>query len=448
MTNRSIPDSHNSYYLETYGCQMNFAESNAIEQALMQAGMKPAASAEQADCVIINTCSVRKTAENRIWGRIGFFKHVKETHPLTLVIVGCMAERIGEQLLKDAPAVDLVLGTNDKQRIAAILSGASIDSDEHYSFTESYYKPGEIRSYVPIMNGCNNFCAYCIVPYVRGREVSRSVESIVEEIDRLESLGVRDITLLGQNVNSYHYIQKGINYRFPELLDTIVAHCSAIRWIRFDSPHPKDFSSDLVSVIARYEQIAKHFHIPMQSGSTRILNLMNRKYDRQRYLDLIESIRNACTDATFTTDVMVGFPGETRDDFEETLSVMQSVRFLEAFMYYFNPREGTKAVTMEDQVPAKTRMDRLAELIACQRTITQQEKQARCHRIVDVLVEGPSKRSLRQYLGRTEHDEMVVFEKTQSTEPGELIKVELQGLKGNTYTATIVAEAGSNACSD
>ena len=428
---------HTTYWMETYGCQMNTAESNALESALQAAGMKRAASAQEADCAILNTCSVRKTAENRIWGRIGFFQHLKQSQSLTLVVTGCMAERLGEEFFKEAPAVDHVMGTNDKQRIAALLSGGSDERDSSYSFTESYHKPGDVKSYVPIMNGCDNFCAYCIVPYVRGREVSRDPQSVFDEVARLEDLGVREITLLGQNVNSYRFDWNGRHVRFPDLLSDIASRVSSIRWIRFESPHPKDFSSDLVQVIASERAIAKHLHIPVQSGSSRILDLMNRKYDRHRYLDLIGSLRTADPSITFTTDVMVGFPGETDEDFHQTLSLMDEVRFLESFMYYFNPREGTKAVLMPDQLPPEIRMERLQKLINLQRKITHEQKVARCHGNAEVLVEQVSKRSHEELLARTEHDEMVVFKPEGNIAVGDLVTVTLESMVGNTFQARV-----------
>lgn len=414
---------------------MNTAESNALESALQAAGMKPAATAEEADCAILNTCSVRKTAENRIWGRIGFFQHLKQTRNITLVVTGCMAERLGDAFLKDAPAVDHVMGTNDKQRIAALLTGGSDERDRLYTFTESYHKEGDVKSYVPIMNGCNNFCTYCIVPYVRGREISRDPHSIYDEIARLEDAGVREVTLLGQNVNSYDYTVGGKRIRYPDLLSEIASRVSSIKWIRFESPHPKDFSKELIQVIAQEPTIAKHLHIPAQSGSTKILKMMNRRYTRERYLTLIEDLRSACAHITFTTDVMVGFPGEQEQDFQATLSLMQEVQFLEAFMYYFNPREGTKAVDLPNQVPPEVRMERLQQLIDLQRSITHARKVERCKGNTTVLVEQISKKNREQYLGRNEHDEMVVFKPKKVVSIGDFVDVALQDLVGNTFTA-------------
>lgn len=430
----SVEKIHNTYWLETYGCQMNSAESNALEAALQEAGLKPADTAESADCAILNTCSVRKSAENRIWGRIGYFQHLKERRPMTLVVTGCMAERLGDEFLKDAPAVDHVMGTNDKQRIAALLKGGSDERDSHYSFTQSYYKEGEVSSFVPIMNGCNNFCTYCIVPYVRGREISRSIGSIYEEIQKLEDKGVREITLLGQNVNSYSYQEGSRHYHFPDLLDAIASKVSSIKWIRFESPHPKDFSSDLIEVIATHETVAKNLHIPVQSGSTHVLNLMNRKYSREQYLNLIEKIKNRISDITLTTDVMVGFPGESEVDFEQTLSLVKEIRFLDSFMYYFNPREGTKAVTMPNQLPSALRLKRLQTLIELQRSISVALRRERFRAKATILVEQVSKKSSDKLLGRTEHGEMVVFSPKKKSSPiGEFIDVSLNELVGNTY---------------
>ena len=431
----SVQHIHQRYWIETYGCQMNSAESYALEQALIESGMTQAQSPEEADCAILNTCSVRKSAENRIWGRIGFYQHLKESRPITLVVTGCMAERLADDFLQEAPAVDHVVGTNDKQRIAALLRGGSDERDEVYSFTQSYHKPGDVSSYVPIMNGCNNFCAYCIVPYVRGREISRSPQSIYDEIDRLEQLGVREITLLGQNVNSYTYTQGDHTLRFPELLYNITKRLSSIIWVRFESPHPKDFSDELVALIGQEPKIAKNLHIPLQSGSNEILKKMNRKYTVERYLSLLESIKSVTDDVTFTSDLMVGFPGESEEHYQQTLQVVKDVRYLESFMYYFNPREGTKAYTMDHQLPSEVRMKRLQNLIALQRSISVEIKQQRVGRVETALIEGVSKRNEKQLLGRTEHNEMVVFEPNAPLEVGDVVSVQLKELVGNTYVA-------------
>jgi tRNA-2-methylthio-N6-dimethylallyladenosine synthase len=428
------------YWLETYGCQMNIAESNALELQLKGAGLVPANSADEADCAILNTCTVRKSADNRVWGRLGEFSRIKKTKPLTLIVTGCMAERLQEDLKDDAPQVDFVIGTNDKQRIVNILTSADGKLDEvseSYEFTSSYYQEGQVSSYIPIMNGCNNFCSYCIVPYVRGRELSRPISEIIEELRFLDSKGVKEVTLLGQNVNSYHYTDdEGKVITFPMLLKALCQEETAIKWIRFDSPHPKDFSSALIKVIKDEEKVAKHLHIPMQSGSSRILSLMNRRYDRERFIALIDEIRSQIPHITFATDVMVGFPSETEEEYQETLSLLDHMGCIEAFMYYFNPREGTKAELMEEQIDEEERGRRLSELIEFQHAIFAREKQKRVGKRVEVMVTQPSKHDPSKMLGRSEHNEMVVF--TSDLPIGTMTLVELDGVSGNTYTAHMV----------
>ncbi|HHT79922.1 MAG TPA: tRNA (N6-isopentenyl adenosine(37)-C2)-methylthiotransferase MiaB [Sphaerochaeta sp.] len=427
-----------SYWIETYGCQMNTAESNALELQLKGAGLVPAKSAEDADCAILNTCSVRKSAENRIWGRLGLFAHIKTLHPLTLIVTGCMAERLQEDLKDDAPHVDYVLGTNDKQKILEVLispESAELRS-ETYSFGDSYYNEGEYSSYIPIMNGCNNFCSYCIVPYVRGREISRPVEEVLDEVRYLDSKGVKEITLLGQNVNSYHYENDGKVITFPSLLERVCSVAGEIEWIRFESPHPKDFSDSLIRVIKEQPKVAKHLHIPMQSGNTRILGLMNRKYTRDRFLSLIETIKREIPEATFATDVMVGFPSETEEEYQDTLTALDEMGCIEAFMYYFNPREGTAAVTFPGEVPEEERGRRLTQLIHFQHKIFVREKSERAEGIAKVVVSAVSRNDKDQMLGRTEHNEMVVFD--GSSEVGSIVTVRLTGLKGNTYTGSLI----------
>ena len=432
----------NRFFIETYGCQMNVAESNAIEALLRSGGWEAAEKPEDADLAIINTCSVRKSAENRIWGRLGAFKHHKEERAkaggrMILVLTGCMADRLSDSLKKDAPQIDFVVKNNDKLRIMEIASLAggsfakSYSESEKYTFTRAYYKEGDFSSYVPIMNGCNNFCSYCIVPYVRGREVSRCPEDILREVSYLDSKGVREITLLGQNVNSYSFEGMG----FPQLLEKICRECDNIRWIRFESPHPKDFSDQLIEVIARESKVAKHLHVPMQSGSTRILNLMNRHYSREAYLDLIHRISARIPEMTYAVDVMVGFPSETEEDFGETLSAMDDVGYIEAYMYYWNPREGTRACSMEGQMPESENQQRLQKLIDWQLEKAAGIKRTRAHGIQEVLVTQVSRDDSSKMLGRNEHNEMVAFDLKEgaAVKPGDMVNVEFLALNGNTY---------------
>jgi tRNA-2-methylthio-N6-dimethylallyladenosine synthase len=423
------------YWLESYGCQMNMAESNAISESLEKKGFVKADTAEEADVAIINTCAVRESAEERIWGRLGYFAHVKKGNKhLRLIVTGCMAQHMLDTMRKEAPQVDYVVPVNDKQKIVDIACGLGWNHDETYRFDACSYQEGDITSFVPIMNGCDNFCSYCIVPYVRGREVSRSEEEILKEVDFLESKGVREIVLLGQNVNSYAY--KGIT--FPKLLQDVVSHCHKIEWIRFESPHPKDFSDDLISVIKNEEKVAKHLHIPLQSGSSRILSLMNRHYDKEQFLALIRKIRKEIPAITFAVDVMVGFPGETEEDYQETLAVLDEMRATEPFMYYYNEREGTRAVKMEGKLDEKAKTDRLADLIVHQNAIVKEEKEKRIGRKEKILITQVSKKDSGEMLGHSEHDEMVVV--PTDTLVGSFVTVRLDALRGNTFVGSVSEE--------
>ena len=394
------------YLIETYGCQLNKAESDALEILLKGRGIEKTENPDEADAVILNTCSVRKTAENRIWGRLGFYSAEKRKHGTRIIVTGCMAERLKEDLKKDAPYVDAVIGTNDKASIPDFIVSGSIPSLDHYSFQRSYYQEGAYSSYVPIMNGCNNFCSYCIVPYVRGREVSRPVEDIIEEIKALEERNVREITLLGQNVNSYSSEYNGSHVDFPTLLEIIVPYMESIEFVRFESPHPKDFSDHLIDVIARERRIASHIHLPMQSGSTRILSL---------------------------TDVMVGFPSETEEEYEETLSMMEIMGCTEAFMYYFNPREGTRAASMDGQIEDEIKIRRLERLINEQLERQKRIQESMIPFSAAVLVTGRSRDDEGMYLGRSEHNDYFVFSSSSPLSDGDIVKVNADELSGNTF---------------
>ena len=376
------------YYFETYGCQMNLAESAAVEQLLIARGWEKSEDAETADMAIINTCSVRASAENRIFGRLGYFTGLKavrnknefakyksfekatklvEEHPvpITVVVMGCMAERLLDSLQKEWPVIDYVVGTYAKHHFGDIITAVEekkehiqIDDTEKYKFASVSYEQGAKSTFVPIMHGCNNFCTYCIVPYVRGREISRPVEEILHELDILTKYKVLDITLLGQNVNSYKSTYQGKEINFSSLLQIIVDHLkeinSTIGWVRFLSSNPKDFSDELIDVIAKNELICHHIALPVQHGSSSVLKKMNRQYSREQYLDLVKRIKAKIPDVSLTTDIMMGFPTETEEDVELTLDLMNQVRFESACMYYYNPREGTPAAKWE-QIPENIR---------------------------------------------------------------------------------------------
>ena len=421
------------FLIESYGCQLNMAESAALEMMLLGRGLEKTENPAEADAVIINTCSVRKSAENRIWGRLGFFHAEKKKHSLLLIVTGCMAERMKEELKEEAPFIDAVIGTNEKAEIPDFIIGSPLEKMESYRFLSSYYREGEFSSYVPIMNGCNNFCSYCIVPYVRGREVSRPVDEIIKEIAFLDSKGVREITLLGQNVNSYSAEYEGRHVDFPSLLEIITPYLDNIIFVRFESPHPKDFSDHLISVIASNERVAKHIHLPMQAGSTRILQLMNRKTTREGFLALVQKMKQEIPGLTLSTDVMTGFPTETEEEYEETLSMMEEMGCTEAFMYYFNPREGTRAAAMEGQLDESVKVGRLERLIEEQIARQSRIKKAMLPFTARAIVTGVSRDDSNRYLARGEHNDYFSFASEREHSAGDVVIIDADELKGNTF---------------
>ena len=434
------------YYIETYGCQMNKAESSALENLLQEKGWLPGSS-DEADLVLINTCSVRITAEDRAWGRIAHHAARKRIRPFTLAVTGCMAERLREELRSAQPAIDYVIGNFQKRAFSdladAVQAGsrlAEVPEVPAFSFASDHGNPGDFRAFVPIMHGCDNFCSYCIVPYVRGREVSRSPGDILAEIDRLEDSGIREITLLGQNVNSYRWTdtREGSLY-FPGLLRRISSRLSergrgGIRWIRFLSSHPKDLSDEALDAMAADERYCRHIHLCVQHGSDRILAAMNRRYTAESYLALVDRIRSRMPDVTLSTDILIGFPGETEEDLESTLALMRKVGYSYSFMYHFNPREGTPAARMDNKVPDRVKKARLARVIALQKELTRSRMEERLGSIVEVLVESVSRRRKTELLGRTAGDMMVVFPGSPK-KTGTFARVLLESIQGTTFRA-------------
>lgn len=457
------------YFFETYGCQMNIAESAAVEQLLIARGWEKSETAELADMAIINTCSVRASAENRIFGRLGYFTGLKAVRnkdefakyksfeqasklvengpvPLTVVVMGCMAERLLNSLKKDWPCIDYVVGTYAKHHFGEIISAVEdkkdaipVDDTENYKFASLSYEQGAKSTFVPIMHGCNNFCTYCIVPYVRGREISRPVEEILQELDTLSSYKVLDITLLGQNVNSYHGTYNGQDINFAQLLQIICDHLketkSLIGWVRFLSSHPKDFSDELIDTIAKNDLICHHIALPVQHGSSEVLKAMNRRYTREHYLELVAKIKKAIPDVSLTTDIMMGFPTETEEDVELTLDLMNQVRFETACMYYYNPREGTPAAKME-QLPEEVRKARLQRVIDLQLIHTDEQMKKRIGQTVKVLVESVTRDNSEELLGKTAQDEKVSFKANKSL-IGKFIYVTITELNGHTFKGCV-----------
>lgn len=435
-----------TYYLEVYGCQMNKAEADALQLELKNRGWRSASGPEQSDLTVIHTCYIRKTAEDRIWGRLGFYRSLKSrgAGPRYLAVMGCMKEAAGSKIQNEYPEVDILIPTFSQNRYTEILdrvedelirNGRSnrihLQENSHYHFTPLHAEKGRFKTFVPIMHGCNNFCSYCIVPYVRGREISRSIESILEEIRLLDKQGVKEITLLGQNVNSYRFPESDDIIDFPKLLRIVSANTDSIRWIRFLTSHPKDFSDDLITLISEDPKICSHIHLPVQHGSNRILRRMNRRYTVEQYKKIVESIKEKVPDATFSTDLLIGFPGETEEDLTMTMNLMKYVRYQDAFTYRYNPREGTASYKWGDTLTEQEKLERLSRIIELQKEISHNERQKWVGKICTVLVEGRSKKNSTEVIGRNENDCMIVFPGTADL-TGTFREVEISALAGNT----------------
>jgi tRNA-2-methylthio-N6-dimethylallyladenosine synthase len=422
-----------TYFMETYGCQMNKAESAALVLTLHERGWTAAEAGEAADMVLINTCVVRATAETRAWGRIAHYVALKKKRTFTLIVAGCMASQQGT-----IPGVDFALGTTEQGVFPALLESIeqadtfAADAEKPaFSFSPSHLEEGRCRSFVPIMHGCNNFCTYCIVPYVRGAEVSRAPAAIVQEVHLLAEKGVKEICLLGQNVNSYRWTD---GTDFPALLSLIAGEVAGtpIHWIRFLSANPKDFSPETITVMAAHPVFCRHVHLCLQHGSDRILSAMNRRYTREQYCSLVDALRSALPGVTLSTDILIGFPGETEEDVALTLDIMDRVRFINAFMYHYNPREGTAAFDLADRVPEPVKRERLGRVIALQKQHTTQYLQGRIGQRATVLIEGIAARNAGELQCRTAQDEMVVVPGAAAL-IGSFGELTLSSLRGNTF---------------
>ncbi len=419
----------------TYGCQMNVADSERMAAQLKKIGYENEEDAGKADLVIINTCCVRETAEEKIYGKIGELLHLKRENPaLILGVVGCMAQKEGEKLIKRAPHIDFVLGTGkaaglnetvtaaeNKSRAHQVNTEFADSGDEFKSFARFYPTEPKVSAWLPIMQGCNNFCTYCIVPYVRGREYSRRPEEIVAEAETAAKNGCREITLLGQNVNSYGKEYADTN--FADLLRRINA-VENLRRVRFMTSHPKDLSDDVIRAMQEGEKICEHIHLPLQHGSDRILKAMNRRYDTARYRELMQKIRDNIKGAAVTTDIIVGFPGETDEDFDKLLDFIREMRFDAAFTFLYSPRSGTPAATMENQVPEKEKKARLTELMNLQNEISLEINEKLRGEVLEIMTEGESKNDPAVWTGRTRTNKQVLFPHG-AEKAGDFIKVKI-----------------------
>lgn len=416
----------------TYGCQMNFSDAERMIGELARIGYEETEDMNEADLIMINTCAVRETAEDKVYGKIGEIKNLKRRNPkLILGITGCMAQKEGEKLIKRAPHIDFVLGTNKIQQVASTVKSLEDETARHVVDTAineadmpedmAINRKTALSAWIPIMYGCNNFCTYCIVPYVRGRERSRLPEDIIAEIEEVVKQGFKEITLLGQNVNSYGKDHKKAT--FAELL-AMVDKVEGIQRVRYMTSHPKDLSDEVIEVIRNSKHICTHFHLPVQHGSNRILKAMNRVYTVDKYLDTVKKIRAAIPDCSLTTDLIVGFPGETDEDFEELMKFIETVRYDAAYTFIYSKRSGTPAAEMDNQVDDDCKHKRLNRLMELQNKISLEINQGLQDKVVEVMVEGPSQNNENVWSGRTSTNKLVLWEH-DSEQAGDIVSVKI-----------------------
>jgi tRNA-2-methylthio-N6-dimethylallyladenosine synthase len=407
-------------YIETYGCQMNVADSEVVVSILSEAGYELTENINDAGLILINTCSIRDNAEQRIWGRLKAISHLKKRkNDLKIGVIGCMAERLKEKLIETDQLVDIVVGPDAYRELPVLVGEAEaghkavnvlLSREETYAdISPVRMDKNGVSSFVSIMRGCNNMCAYCVVPYVRGGERSRNPESIQREAKELFENGYREVTLLGQNVDSYNWKNESGVVGFPELLEKVALIDPLLR-VRFSTSHPKDISDDLLHTIARHNNICRHIHLPAQSGSSRILKLMNREYTREWYLDRINAIHSIIPDCSLSTDMITGFCTETEEDHKESLSLMELVGFDFAYMFKYSERPGTMAARkLKDDVQESIKSERLSEMISLQNLLSAKSKKNDIGMVFDVLIEGFSKRSVDYFSGRNSQNKVVVF---------------------------------------
>lgn len=426
---------------------MNVADSETVLSILKTKEFEPVVTIDNADVVILNTCSVRDNAEQKIWNRLDFLKGLKRRKKnLKVGIIGCMAQRTADKLLEHI-AVDFVAGPDAYRSLPDLINETDIELKTHnteFDIEETYsgivqYKQSdkEISGFIPITRGCNNFCSYCIVPYTRGRERSSSYTDIIHEVKDLEEKGYKEVTLLGQNVNSYFYEDEYRKVDFPTLIQMVADAVPNMR-IRFTTSHPKDISDDLIDTIAKYKNICNHIHLPVQSGSNKVLKLMNRKYTREWYLDRINKIKETIPNCGLSSDIFCGFSGEGEEEFQETLSLMQEVEYDSAFMFKYSVRPGTAAAKkLEDDVPEEVKVERLNRMIALQNETSLKSNKNDIGKTFEVLIEGFSKRSKEQLFGRTQQNKVVVFT-AEGLSRGDIVFVEITEVSSATLKGKIV----------
>ena len=431
-----------TYYIETYGCQMNVYDSELVSSMMIKSGYSKTDNLESADAIFLNTCSIREKAEETVHNRLDNFQHLKKKNPSLLIgVLGCMAQNLKNELLEQKPYVDIILGPDSYRNIPKIIKDRSreithlVDTrlSKFEIYDDLFPSRGEgINSWVSIMRGCDKFCTFCIVPFTRGRERSRPIESIVNEIKDGVKNGFVEFTLLGQNVNSYNTPDG----KFPVLLDKI-AQIDGVKRIRFMSPHPQNVDDEMLEIMSRHDTICNHVHLPLQAGNDRILKRMNRSYTSSEFLKLVDKIREYMPDCSITTDMIVGFPGETEDEFSDTLSIVKKVGFNFSYMFKYSSRPGTKASGYTDQISEDVKQRRLEQLIKLQQKTTLKKNKELVGKTVSVLIEKESKKSDSQWAGRTDGGIWVIFNKGEE-KIGELVNIKIHDTRGVTLFGSTI----------
>lgn len=443
-----MKEERNKVYIETYGCQMNVADSEVVASILAEHGYHITEEIEKAGLILINTCSIRDNAEQRIFKRLRSLNQLKNRNKgLMIGLLGCMAERLREQILEKEKLVDFAAGPDAYRDLPNLLAEAEaghravnviLSAEETYADIRPVRMDNNgVTSFVSIMRGCDNMCAYCVVPFVRGTERSRDPQSVLREISELDAAGYREVTLLGQNVNSYRWNRNGKSIDFGDLLEMAAGENPSMR-IRFSTSHPRDISDKLLSIISGHGKICKHIHLPAQSGSSRILKLMNRGYSRQWYLGRVEAIRRIIPECSISTDIITGFCTETQEDHRDTLSMMEQAAFDFAYMFKYSERPGTAAEKYGDDVPETTKTERLNEIISLQNRLSGNSKKQDVGKVLEVLAEGPSKRSLLHLSGRTSQNKVVVFPRGDAM-PGDYVDVLIEKCTSATLIGRIIS---------
>ncbi|WP_147802290.1 tRNA (N6-isopentenyl adenosine(37)-C2)-methylthiotransferase MiaB [Alkalicoccus halolimnae] len=441
------------FLIRTYGCQMNEHDSENMAGILMRMGFESTAVTEEADVILINTCAIRENAENKVFGEIGHLKNLKRDNPgLVIGVCGCMSqeESVVNRILQKHQQVDLIFGTHNIHRLPELLKNAIFGKEmviEVWSKEGDIIenmpraRKGKIQGWVNIMYGCDKFCTYCIVPYTRGKERSRRPEDIIEEVRHLARSGYKEITLLGQNVNAYGKDLVDVNYGLGDLMDEI--RKIDIPRVRFTTSHPRDFDDHLIEVLAKGGNLVEHIHLPVQSGNNQVLKLMARKYTRESYVELAAKIKQAIPHASFTTDIIVGFPNETEEQFEDTMSLVREMEYDSAFTYIYSPREGTPAANMQDNVPHEVKKERLARLNALVNDLSAEKNKSYAGQTMEVLVEGESKKNPDVLSGRTRTNRLVNF-RGPKTSIGEIVYVKITDAKTWSLNGELVETAEVN----